>query len=395
MIQFNDLDLQTFLSEFWQKKPLVIRGGLPNFESPVSAEELGGLSLEPEVESRIVIQKGEQDYQLLTGPFEQATYEALPDSHWTLLIQGMDRLVPEVTDVLNDFDFLPRWRIDDIMVSYATKGGNVGPHFDHYDVFLLQAAGKRQWTLTSQDCTEDNYIQGVDLRLMKTFKVEEDYTFETGDILYIPPKWGHHGVALDDECMTYSIGYRTYRGQELWDSFGDHLSEMGTFKSLYQDPNWSANLNPGEITDSAAEQAQTLLQSVLEDKALMKTWFGRFATQLDQVAAQQLPEPLTEEETPDIEDFMGALQSEVGLIKDPVCRFAYSIVNQQTLLYVNGAIWETFGASDSFMAKLANQSYLTQAELLECGADKASPESEGNIKLLFDLWKLQYLVFIE
>lgn len=389
MIQFNDIDLKTFLNEFWQKKPLVIRNALPDFESPVSAEELGGLSLEEEVESRIVIQNGEKDYQLLKGPFTEETYQGLPDSNWTLLIQGMDRLVPEVTDILNDFDFLPRWRIDDIMISYATKGGNVGPHFDHYDVFLLQAAGKRQWTLTSQDCSEDNYIQGVDLRLMETFKIEDDFVFEKGDILYIPPKWGHHGVALDDECMTYSIGYRTYRGQELWDSFGDHLSEMGSFKDLYMDPTWTEGLNPGEITDAASEQAQVLLKSILDDKVLIKTWFGRFATQLDPVAAQQLPEPLTEDETPDIEDFMGAMQVEPGLVKDPVCRFAYSEVNGNTLLYINGAIWETFGASNEFMAKLANQSYLTQDELLMSG------DNEGNIKLLFDLWKLQYLVFIE
>lgn len=388
MINFDTLSVTEFFNDYWQQKPLVIRNALPEFQSPVSAEELGGLSLEEEVESRIVIQKGEQDYQLLKGPFTEETYQSLPEENWTLLIQGMDRLVPEVTDVLNDFDFLPRWRIDDIMISYATKGGNVGPHFDHYDVFLLQAAGKRRWQLTSQECSEDNYIQGVDLRLMKHFKVEDDFVFEQGDILYIPPKWGHHGIALDDECMTYSIGYRTYRGQELWDSFGDHLSEMGSFKELYKDPTWTEGLNPGEITDSASEQAQVLLKSILEDKDLIKTWFGRFATQLDQVAAQQLPEPLTEEETPDIEDFMGALQIEVGLIKDPVCRFAYSEVNGNTLLYINGAIWETFGASDDFMAKIANQSYLTQDDILLSG------DNEGNIKLLFDLWKLQYLVFI-
>jgi len=389
MIQFQDIDLQTFLSLYWQKKPLVIRNALPDFENPVSPEELAGLSLEDEVESRIVIQKGETDYQLLKGPFEESTYETLPEENWTLLVQGMDRLMPDVADILNDFDFLPRWRIDDIMVSYATKGGNVGPHFDHYDVFLVQAAGKRNWKLTAQDCSEDNYIQGVDLRLMKTFKVEDEFVFEKGDILYIPPKWGHHGVALDDECMTYSVGYRTYRGQELWDSFGDHLSEMSAFKDLYLDPTWQPNLNPGEITDSASEQAQTLLTSILEDKTLMKTWFGRFATQLDQVAAQQLPEPLTEDETPEIEDFMGAMQVEVGLIKDPVCRFAYSEIDGKTVLYINGAIWETFGASYAFMAKLANQSFFTQEELL------ASGDNEGNIKLLFDLWKLQYLTFIE
>lgn len=389
MIQFQDIDLQTFLNEFWQKKPLVIRNALPDFESPVTAEELAGLSLEEEVESRIVIQNSETDYELKKGPFTEQVYHDLPEKNWTLLIQGMDRLIPEVTDILNDFDFLPRWRIDDIMISYATQGGNVGPHFDHYDVFLVQAAGKRRWTLTSQDCSEDNYIQGVDLRLMKTFKVEEDYVFEAGDILYIPPKWGHHGIALDDECMTYSVGYRTYRGQELWDSFGDHLSEMGAFKDLYLDPQWQSNLKPGEVTQSAVQQAQKLLAKVIEDKSLMQTWFGRFATQLDQVAAQQLPEPLTQEETPSFEDFTSALQIEHGLIKDPVCRFAYADIEDKTVLYINGAIWDAFGADKEFIQMLANQSFLTQDDI------SSASENLANFKLLFDLWKLQYLIFIE
>ena len=394
MIQFNDTTLKTFLTEFWQKKPLVLRNALPNFESMLSAEELGGLSLEEEVESRIVIQKSEKDYQLLKGPFTPQTYETLPDTNWTLLVQGVDRLVPEVTDLLNDFDFLPRWRIDDIMVSYAVKGGNVGPHFDHYDVFLLQAAGQRNWKLTSKECSTDNYIQGVDLRLMESFQVEEEFTFQAGDILYIPPKWGHHGVALDDQCITYSIGYRSYRGQELWDSFGDHLCEKNAFKALYIDPTWPENLNPAEITDAASQQAQHLLQQALQDGNLIKTWFGRFATQLDQQAAQQLPEPLIQEETPSLEDFIGALQVETGLIKDPVCRFAYSLIKsqnnqEQTLLYINGAIWNTFEASPHFIAQLANQSFLTQDEIM------VAAEHQGNIKLLFDLWKLQYLTFIE
>ncbi len=389
MIQFNDIDLDTFLKDYWQKKPLVIRNALPDFESPVTAEELAGLSLEEEVESRIIVQESETDYRLKRGPFDEETFSSLPEDKWTLLIQGVDRLLPEVTDILNDFDFLPRWRIDDIMISYATTGGNVGPHFDHYDVFLIQAAGQRRWQLTSQDCSEDNYIQGLDVRLMETFKVEEDYVFEKGDILYLPPKLGHHGIALDDDCMTYSVGYRTYRGQELWDSFGDHLSEMETFKDLYLDPQWPSDLNPGEVTADASQQAQQLLAKVIQDKDLMQTWFGRFATQLDQGAAEQLPEPLTEDEIPSFEDFFGALQVEMGLIKDPVCRFAYAEIDNNTLLYINGAIWDKFGADDDFVAKLANQSFLTQEDI-----DSAS-NNNGNLELLFDLWKLQYLVFID
>ncbi len=394
MIQFNSLSLHTFLTEFWQKKPLVLRNALPQFSSPVSAEELAGLSLEEDVESRIILQNDKHTYQLLKGPFTINIYETLPESHWTLLIQGMDRLIPEVTELLTHFDFLPRWRIDDIMVSYAVTGGNVGPHFDHYDVFLLQASGQRQWHLTSQACTLDNTIQGLDLRLMETFNVEESFIFNPGDILYLPPKWGHHGIALDDQCMTYSIGYRSYQGQELWDSIGDHLSEIATFNAYYQDPVWPTNLNPGEITDAATHQAQHLLQTILNDHSLLKTCLGRFATQLDQTAFQQLPDPLPPEEALSIEAFLDAIQTHTGLVKDPVCRFAYGQItssdgNPITQLYLNGHIWDTFQATPQFIAQLANQPKLTQSEL------EHATQHSGNLTLLFNLWQQQYLVFMD
>ncbi|QKI89109.1 cupin domain-containing protein [Thiomicrorhabdus xiamenensis] len=389
MIHFEQLDLPTFLKDYWQKKPILLRNALPDFETPISAEELAGLSLEEEIESRIVVQHGTEDYELKRGPFTEEDYAALPEENWTLLVQGCDRLLPEVADILNDFDFLPRWRIDDIMISYATEGGNVGPHFDHYDVFLLQAAGQRHWHLTTQECTEDNYIQGVDLRLMKTFEIEQDFILNPGDILYLPPKVGHHGVALDDQCMTFSVGYRSYRGQELWDSLGDHLSEMALFKELYFDPEMPANLNPGEVTKDAALQAKKLLAEKLQDEKLLHTWFARFATQLDQSAAQQLPEPLSAEETPTQQEFIEALYSEHGLIKDAVCRFAYTQIENETQLYINGAIWNGFGANAEFISLLANNNFLTQ-EMLAPHLQKDEVQA-----LLFDLWKLQYLVFIE
>lgn len=389
MIQFDRIDLNTFLKDYWQKKPILLRNTLPDFETPISAEELAGLSLEEEIESRMVIQHGPEDYELKRGPFDESIYSELPDENWTLLVQGCDRLLPEVADILNDFDFLPRWRIDDIMISYATEGGNVGPHFDHYDVFLLQAAGQRNWQITSKDCTEENYIQGVDLRLMKTFEVEDSFVLNPGDILYLPPKVGHHGIALDNECMTFSVGYRSYRGQELWDSLGDHLSEHSLFKELYYDPQMPAHLKPGEVTLATAMQAKQLIEKKLQDPKLLQTWFARFATKLDQAAAQQLPEPLTEDEIPALSEFVEALQVEHGLIKDAVCRFAYTEIDGQTQLYINGAIWETFGAPDEFIQTLANQNFFTQETLI---VEVVKP---GVAELLFDLWKLQYLVFID
>ena len=389
MIHFNQIDLHTFLTEYWQKKPLLIKQALPDFISPVSAEELAGLSLEEEVESRLVIQQGEQDYQLRNGPFTEDDYGQLPEKDWTLLVQGVDRLLPEVYQLLEHFDFIPRWRIDDVMISYATEGGNVGPHYDHYDVFLLQAAGQRKWMLTSQHCEPENYIEGVSLRLMKQFPIEQEYILEAGDILYLPPKWGHHGVALDNECMTYSFGYRSYKGQELWDSFGDYLSEKQLFNEIYQDPNWQ-NTQPGEITNQAWLNAKAQLLSILDKDHELQDWFGRFATQLDQQAHNQLPEPLSEDETASLEEFVEAVKTADGMERDPVCRFAYQRLNNDQLkLYINGFEWPTPGLADSIIMHLANHPYLDSDILQRWSKQRAI------IQTLYDLWQRQYLVFSE
>lgn len=389
MIHFNSIDQATFLRDYWQKKPLLIKQALPDFISPISAEELAGLSLEEEVESRIVVQHAQNDYELRPGPFNEETYSQLPKSNWTLLIQGVDRLIPEVNQLLNEFDFIPRWRIDDIMISYASEGGNVGPHFDHYDVFLLQATGQRKWLLTSQNCEADNYLENVELRLMKTFVSEQEFILEPGDILYLPPKWGHHGIALDNECMTYSIGYRSYKGQELWDSFGDYASEHQLFNQLYQDPDWQ-NIQPGEINHQAWLNAKTQLLSLLEQDDHLQDWFGRFATQLDQSAHNQLPEPLTTEESASLEEFIEAIKTADGLERDPICRFAYQrLANDQVKLYINGFEWPTEGLADGVIAQLANQSQL-DAETLQRWL-----KQRPIVQTLYELWQRQFLIFTE
>jgi 50S ribosomal protein L16 3-hydroxylase len=161
MINFQDISLKTFLSEYWQKKPLIIRNALPEFMNPLSPDELAGLALEDDVESRMVRETpNEKPYwHLKRGPFSESDFNTLPQTHWTLLVQGVDRLVPEVNELLDYFDFIPQWRVDDIMISFAALHGGVGPHYDNYDVFLYQAQGRREWSLTTKECTNDNYIQ--------------------------------------------------------------------------------------------------------------------------------------------------------------------------------------------------------------------------------------------
>ena len=358
MIHFQTIDIKTFLNEYWQKKPLVIRQALPNFINPLSADELAGLSLEDDVESRIVFETPDiaPFWQLRPGPFVEADFAALPKTNWTLLVQGVDRLIPDVARLLDHFNFIPQWRIDDVMISYAVKQGSVGPHYDNYDVFLYQAEGRRKWSLTTQNCNPSNYLEDVSLRIMKQFMVEEEYLLEPGDMLYLPPHVGHHGVSLSDDCMTYSFGYRSYQGQEVWNSFGDYLSEHEREPLLYQDPNWNESKAPSAIPPEAWLNAKKLMQQMLSDDQQFKTWFGCFATSLDQQAEQQLPMPLSEDDSGELSVFIDELIVSQGLMRDAACRFAYQ--DEGLALFVNGCKWNIEHVSPNLVQFVANHRYL-------------------------------------
>jgi 50S ribosomal protein L16 3-hydroxylase len=393
MINFQEISLQTFLRDYWQKKPLVIRNALPQFINPLAADELAGLALEEEVESRIVRETPDEapHWHLKRGPFTEQDFNALPATHWTLLVQGVDRLVPEVGDLLHHFDFIPQWRVDDIMITFAPQHGSVGPHYDNYDVFLYQAQGRREWSLTTKECHTDNYIQDLELRIMRQFDIEEKIILEEGDMLYLPPHVGHYGISLSENCMTYSFGYRSYQGQELWDSLGDYLSEKGTFKDLYQDPDWSHLKNTSEISAPAWQSAQKLLQQVINDEQIMKSWFGCFATRLDQQAEQQLPMPLEEDELTDVRSFINELKSGLSLVRDAACRFAYQHGDNESeyQLYINGCEWEADGVSPALLSEIANNRFLAH--------ERFSPylNKDANQAFLFDLWRLQWLQIAE
>lgn len=388
MLHFETIDAKTFLRDYWQKKPLVIRNALPDFVNPLTADELAGLALDEGVESRMVFETPDTSpyWQLKTGPFDEDYFQTLPKTHWTLLVQGVDRLVPEVMTLLDHFAFIPQWRVDDVMISYAVKQGNVGPHYDNYDVFLYQAAGRRKWSLTTKHCNLDNYLTNVDLRIMAQFDVEEEYVLEPGDMLYLPPHVGHHGVSLSDDCMTYSFGFRSYQGQELWDSFGDYLSEKSTTTGLYQDPDWSTLSATSAIPTEAWLKAKDCMQQMLNDETLMKRWFGCFATRMDQQAEQEMPEPLSDDEAGDRTGFIAELRQSTGLLRDPTCRMAYQENDLQ--LFINGCEWDISGVSPELVKQVANHRQLDLSDLLMFLAQ------DDNQIFLYELWRLQWLQWI-
>lgn len=387
MIEFKSLSRERFLNEYWQKKPVVLRQGLPLTHLPLTADELAGLALDDTMESRLVIETPgvAPGWQLHRGPFKEKTFAALPKTHWTLLVQGVDRVLPEVAALWDHFDFIPSWRLDDVMISYAVQQGSVGPHFDHYDVFLYQAQGQRQWALTTQQCQQDNHVSGLDLRIMAQFEVEETHVLEPGDILYLPAHVGHHGVSLSDECMTYSFGYRSYPAEELLDSFCDFLAEQGNSNLFYRDPNWCHVKNTSDLPSQAWHEAQTTLKHFLDDKQRLSTWFGCYVTRLDAAAEPQLPLPLDAEEDPGCEGLMAALRLGSPLIRDGTCRMAYMVEDHR--LFINGCEWPIEGMEATFVQYVANHRQLHPTKMLSW------LEQEHHQAFLYALFQEQWLQF--
>ena len=268
------LDTAAFLARHWQREPLLIRQAVVNFQPPLSADELAGLAMEEEVESRI-IDYDDARYQLSHGPFSAEDFSR--QGPWTLLVQAVDRHLPAVDGLLDLVDFIPRWRVDDIMISYAVDGGGVGPHYDNYDVFLLQAEGKRRWRV-GQGCDSSTPLQRHDdLRLLAEFDCSADYILEPGDILYLPPGVAHWGTAIG-ESMTYSLGFRAPRVSAMVSRWADRLLERIDPDVFYRDPNSSPALRAGEIRPEDRYRAREQLLAAL-GRADDTAWFGEVLTE--------------------------------------------------------------------------------------------------------------------
>ncbi|MBT8100463.1 MAG: cupin domain-containing protein [Gammaproteobacteria bacterium] len=266
-----------FLNEYWQRQPLIVRNALPGYVSPVTPDELAGLALEADVESRLVRKHGDGgSWELRHGPFDTADFKTLPERDWTLLVQAVDLWVPEVKTLLERFDFLPPWRFDDVMVSYAVPGGSVGAHFDYYDVFLLQVEGERRWQIGELPDGEVAFLPKTDLQILQHFEPTQQWTLRPGDMLYLPPLVCHLGVA-QTECLTYSIGFRSPTASEL---LGDLAVEVlaQDHDLHYSDPPLNSSMAAQEIAPVFVEQARQLLLRVLDNDELLADWFARFMT---------------------------------------------------------------------------------------------------------------------
>ncbi len=270
--QLNNFNVQLFLKEYWQQKPGVFKQAFTLFEDPLDEHELAGLAQEEEIDSRII--SCQQDtWQVDFGPFD--SFAQLCQGQWSLLVKGVNFHIPAVEQLFDAFNFLPIWRKDDVMVSFSNQNGGVGPHLDEYDVFIIQGKGRRRWQIGP--IGEYNICHPhPELTQISEFSPIIDQVLTPGDMIYIPPKFPHNGIALED-CLNYSIGFRAPNQQELLLSFADYALERGFFNKRYRDPKLTPNSNAHQIDRNAINHIRALMEETLQT-AVLEDWFGEFAS---------------------------------------------------------------------------------------------------------------------
>ena len=325
----GERDAQAFLDEFWQKQPCLIRGAIPDFTDPVTPEELAGLACDEDVQSRLILEKhGQTPWEVRHGTFQDSDFTSLPDTHWTLLVQDMNQHVPELALLLDQFSFIPSWRLDDVMVSYAPPFGTVGPHTDQYDVFLLQGMGKRHWQISRQ--FNEQCIEGSELSILHEFEAEESWTLEKGDMLYLPPGIAHYGVAETD-CLTYSIGFRAPLEIDLLSGWADHLVLQDSAQRRYTDPDLKKPAHPGELDQRTIDYFLQRMAALTQRPQEFRGWLAEHFTLPAQDIDLRVEPPLA------ADTVLQLIRDDTPLLRSEYCRFAFIENSSNGIdLYING-----------------------------------------------------------
>jgi 50S ribosomal protein L16 3-hydroxylase len=393
-----------FLHDYWQKRPLLIRRAFPDFQPPLSPDDLAGLACMDGALARIVQHTrtstgssrtprggdpGSSDFgkaaapgsrfrgndgkwKVRTGPFDDDTFAKLPRSDWTLLVQDVDKWDADTAALLEHFKFIPSWRIDDVMTSYATDGGGVGAHVDQYDVFLLQGLGQRHWSIDTRPDPPMAFRDDVELKLLREFRPDHAWTLGPGDMLYLPPGVPHDGVAVG-ECLTFSIGMRAPAASELLLDFSAHVAERSPESLRYTDPDLAPASMPGEIDQAALRRARRALgptAAMLDDEAFAE-WFGSFVTRYRMA---EVPVP---RKRPVDRAALAERLPLASVERDPWSRSAWRRKARGARLYVAGA---AFDAPTGWARELASH-----RRVLEGATLAKLPQQAAGIALLASL----------
>ncbi len=342
-----------FMRTYWQRKPLLVRQAIPDFKPLLSRSALFDLAEHNEVESRLVIgaNGGQRDWQMQRGPFKRRMIPKLTERDWTLLVQGVDLHDDSVASLMQQFRFVPDARLDDVMISYATEGGGVGPHFDSYDVFLLQAHGQRRWRIGRQK--DLSLVPDLPLKILANFKPEHDWVLNPGDMLYLPPRYAHDGIA-QGECMTYSVGFRVPQTADLARELLVRMSEGAEDAAgldLYEDASQPAVVKPAAIPEGLTKFASTALKKALKDPKSLQRALGEYLT----------------EPKANVWFEMGAMPDQLKSVRlDRRSKMMYD----DDYIFLNGESWLAAGKDATLMRTLADDRVLSESQLV-----MASPEA--------------------
>lgn len=326
-LNLKQMSQQEFLDQYWQKKPVVIRQGFKDFVDPITADELAGLAMEEQIESRLVHKKDGQ-WQAAFGPFE--SYEHLGKENWSLVVQALDNFSEEAAEMLEAFRFLPHWRLDDLMASFAMPGGSVGPHMDNYDTFICQGSGKRHWRVgDSGDHVE--FAAHESLLHVEPFEAIIDVELNPGDILYIPPGFPHEGISIDTS-MSFSIGFRANSAVSVLSAFADHLIDNENGQQLLTDPNRQVVSHSGEVSNEDYASIKGQIQNLLDDEASFKTFTGQFLTAVKHDLDVLLPD-----EPFELTEVSNLLNSHAIKRLGGLRAFYFEDTIEQGLCYINGS----------------------------------------------------------
>lgn len=362
---FGTLSAEQFLRDYWQKKPLLIKGAFPATLAAISPEELAGLAMEEEVESRLVQHDpASGNWQLQHGPFKASTFKKLPKENYTLLVQAVDHWVPEVAALRHAYDCFPQWRFDDVMVSYAVKGGGVGPHTDQYDVFLVQGLGRRRWQVAEAGSHVVANPAVSALRQVQPFEPSLDVIVEPGDVLYVPPGAPHWGTAIEP-CLTYSVGFRVQSQADILTRLAEWLVEHGIDGKRFADPDLLPASDSALIPAVTQQKVRTMMLELIQQPALVERAFACLVSQT-RVAL----EPPERELSPT--QLKSALAKKKSLLKHDDARFAwFAGADGCVHLFANGEELDVGALKSDSAAFLANQTRIDAAALTEFAEDLA------------------------
>jgi len=305
-----------FLEEYWQKKPCLIRQAIAGFKPLLDGNDLAGLACEEMAESRLISGNFETaDWTVAHGPFDESDFSNLPEKNWTLLVQDVEKHYAPLQSLMHQFSFIPNWRLDDLMISYAATGGSVGPHTDQYDVFLLQAEGTRRWQIARS--FEPQLLENCQLNVLQKFTPEQEWVLEPGDMLYLPPNIAHHGVALEPG-LTWSIGSRAPSGADLLQGLGEWLAFSDDEGGRYCDPDLQPAIRAGEIDAKALQGLCELMRSRINEGESMDNYLAAFMSRF-----RLAHEPVAPPETIGSEDLLAELGHGARLLRNPWTRLTW------------------------------------------------------------------------